>query len=196
MTVSPEQLEIKKYKLARKLEEQKWNYRKAELEFLEAGQHLRALNQIMWQVPGMAIAVTGGLWYGTTLIDAAIPRIGILAFAAIVDGFTVWIIWRLRGVIEKQIKIQRCFAGDIGPKRERDRVVVLCWTIMLVVAGLLSLAGMLFAADLTKKLPLAPSPTQCRLENTVTVEASEMRDAVTVVRPILRHRQASKKQCP
>jgi hypothetical protein len=197
MSNSPDRTEILKYKLSAKLEARKWVYRKTELEFLEAGQHLRALNQIMWQVPGMAIAVTGGLWYGVTLIDGTIPKIGILLFAAVIDSLTICVIWRLRDVIEKQIKIQKKFAGeDNGGERERDRIVVSCWTCMLVVAALLSAVAPLFAADLYKKKADTTPAFECY--NDATINLDVVATAPTSF-PKLRkraHHETSKKQCP
>ncbi|GGP23793.1 hypothetical protein [Silvimonas iriomotensis] len=139
MNDSPRKLELLKHQLSSKLEAQKWDYRRQELAFLEAGQHLRALNQIMWQVPSMTIALTGGLWYGTTQVDSAVPKILLLLFAFIVDIATIFVLSRLRDIIEKQIQIQNSFTApastyvvQVSPqKKERDRIVVKCWAVDL-----------------------------------------------------------------
>ncbi|AXF12986.1 hypothetical protein [Paraburkholderia caledonica] len=197
MSSSPERTEVLKHKLAAKLEAQKWIYRKTELEFLEAGQHLRALNQIMWQVPGMAIAVTGGLWYGVTLIDGAIPRIGILLFAAIIDLLTICVIWRLRGIIEKQIRIQKKFAGEEdGARRERDRIVVFCWSFMLAAATLLSAIGPFFVSDLSKKKADPAPALECYNDTNVNVDALATGYASPPKISKRTHHELSKKQCP
>ncbi len=44
-----------KHRLASDLEERRWQFKTLELKYLEAGQHLRSLNQLMWQVPSMVI---------------------------------------------------------------------------------------------------------------------------------------------
>lgn len=134
-------------------EARKWEYRKLELQYLEAGQHLRSLNQLMWQVPGMAIAITGGLWYGATTIDAEIPRSWVLGFAAVVDVLTIFIIWRLRSLIEIQIGHQRSFEGAENNKDRWKRVVITCWTLALAAAAVVSGAGAVHPSALTKKLP-------------------------------------------
>ena len=100
-----------KHQLALEIEEKKWSYRKQELQFLEAGQHLRALNQIMWQVPGMAIAITGGIWYGATLVTSDLARQAALGFVGLADLLTIPIIYRLRSLIGDEIDRQKSFAS-------------------------------------------------------------------------------------
>ena len=52
-----------------KIEAIRWYQKLQEITYLEAGQHMRALNQLMWQIPSFVIAVNGGLWYATTLAN-------------------------------------------------------------------------------------------------------------------------------
>jgi len=196
MNRSPDRLELFKHRLATKLEAQKWSYRKQELEYLEAGQHLRALNQIMWQVPSMAIAVTGGLWYGVTTIDADRPKIGILLLAAIVDVTTIFVIKRLRYVIEKQIKIQRSFAADLTNKGERDRVVVRYWSILLLAASALSLGALIDVSQLSKKKEELNRASRCSFEATLDVGLSSVAPTSSPIAVNRKHIQLGKKQCP
>ena len=165
MSSSPEKLDRLKHVLVLKLEHQKWQYRKRELVGLEAGQHLRALNSIMWQVPGMAIAITGGLWFGVTTINNDPPKVCILIFAAMVDLITVPVIFRLRGVIEKQILVQRELAdGTVATKKERDRIVVLCWSFLLVGAAMLNIIGACNVSELDKKIVAVQSNSENQME--------------------------------
>src|SRR5262249_16264508 len=115
---------------ALELEEQKWTYKKEELRYLEAGQHLRSLNQLMWQVPSFAIGITGGLWYGATLVGNETIQRFLLIFSAIVDVLTIITLWRLRSIIGVHIAYQRQFAGA----KDRDKfrhTVIICWSIAL-----------------------------------------------------------------
>lgn len=172
MNDSPKKLERLKYQLSSKLEAQKWDYRKQELKYLEAGQHLRALNQIMWQVPSMAIALTGGLWYGTTLLDSAKPRIALLLFAFLVNFVTIFVLFRLRSIIEKQILIQNRFAEGVplktdepdSPKKERDRIVVKCWSALLVGAAILSVAAAFSPSELSAKKTDSSGTMACHIQ--------------------------------
>ncbi|EPK2986585.1 hypothetical protein H2846_004546, partial [Escherichia coli] len=52
-----------------RIEAIRWHQKLQEIIYLEAGQHMRALNQLMWQIPSFVIAVNGGLWYATTLAN-------------------------------------------------------------------------------------------------------------------------------
>lgn len=52
-----------------RLETIRWHQKLQEIIYLEAGQHMRALNQLMWQIPSFVIAVNGGLWYATTIAN-------------------------------------------------------------------------------------------------------------------------------
>ncbi|HCF0264805.1 TPA: hypothetical protein NH789_002221 [Pseudomonas aeruginosa] len=109
-------LEKLKHQNAIALENFKWEKKKEELSFLEAGQHLRALNQQLWQVPGMAIAVTGGIWYGAISISYDLPKLLAFCFAATVDLITIIVLIRLRSIIQIQINLQNKF-NDIQPEK-------------------------------------------------------------------------------
>lgn len=195
MTISPAQLELRKHKLAVNLEQKKWEYRKSELQYLEAGQHMRSLNQLMWQVPGMAIAATGGLWYGVTLVDGDFAKIGLLGFAAIIDSLTVVIVLRIRWILQKPLKVQRTFEGKSG--REKAGLMVCCWSIMLLTAAVLSVLGVFNTHQLSKKAPLPALPMECKVDSTINVSALQPVPASpsTQRRKSARY-PASKKQCP
>lgn len=131
------ELEAIKHKNAIELERLKWQFKKQELTFLEAGQHLRALNQQLWQVPGMVIAITGGIWYGTLSISDESTKSFALLFAAVVNLITIIIIWRLRKIIDMQIALQNIFSKI--KKTHGKNTVVWCWTLLLLAALILSL---------------------------------------------------------
>lgn len=144
------ELEAIKHQNAIALEKQKWQFRKQELAFLEAGQHLRALNQQLWQVPGMVIAITGGIWYGSLSLPDESARSLALLFAAIVNLTTIRIIWRLRKIIDIQISLQNKF-NEIKRKHGRN-TVVWCWTALLLSASTLSLLAAAYPPTTNSKL--------------------------------------------
>ncbi|WP_312669534.1 hypothetical protein [Stutzerimonas nitrititolerans] len=147
-------LERLKHKNAIELEKLKWTLKEKELSFLEAGQHLRSLNQQLWQVPGMAIAVTGGIWFGAASINGELPKALALLFAAIVDILTIFVLWRLRKIIQIQIDLQNKFNNRTESK---GRIVVICWSTLLALAATLSILGSLN----TKEFSIVKtSPTQ------------------------------------
>lgn len=151
MSTPAKNTEVFKHQLALDLEASKWSYKQAELHYQEAGHHLRSLNQIMWQVPGMAIAITGGLWYGATTVDQETPRIGVLVFAAFVDLLTIPIIWRLRSIIGTHIDTQKDFFPNPHEPKGWRHTVIACWTAMLAIAAAVSIGGACYSESLSKK---------------------------------------------
>ncbi|MEH5140584.1 hypothetical protein [Enterobacter cloacae] len=77
-----------------KIELIKWQQRIQEISYLEAGQHMRALNQLMWQVPSLVIVINGGLWYGTTLVSDLAARL-IFFMITFFDILSVITLYRL-----------------------------------------------------------------------------------------------------
>lgn len=194
MTISNKSAEQLKHRHSQELEAQKWAYKKEELQYVEAGQHLRSLNQLMWQVPGMAIAITGGLWYGATTIDTETPRTWVLGFVSIVDILTIVIIWRLRRLIELHIGHQRDFSGTSSSTLDPAKgTVVACWTIALLAAAIVSALGAAFPSTIGKKPPLG-NPTPCC---TVTVDFLTSEATASQCPPAPRRRIQQKKtvQC-
>ncbi len=161
-----------KHRNALELERQKWAYKKEELQYVEAGQHLRSLNQLMWQVPSLAIALTGGLWYGATLVSDEITRRFLLALSAGVDLLTIITLLRLRSVIGAHIAYQKQFAGATSQDKDRFRyTVIACWSVALVAAACGGVFGVYSPSHFDKKdagnspmAPLAPIYLQQTLE--------------------------------
>lgn len=148
------QLEEKKLAYALQLEQTKWEYKQHELAYVEAGNHMRALNLLMWQVPSIAIAVTGGLWYGAANLPVIKAQLWIFLFAALVDCMTIITLWRLRSLIGVDIEKQRTFELSVynptvtaNPSTwilrffGKENIVVKCWSFSLAAAALVSLLG-------------------------------------------------------
>lgn len=128
-----------KHENAKELERIKWQFKKEELSYLEAGHHLRSLNQQLWQVPSMVIAITGGIWYGAASISGDLPKVLALSFAATVNILTIPIIVRLRQLIKKHINLQLAFNQQNDSKG--NYTVITCWILLLLTAACLSIAG-------------------------------------------------------
>ena len=60
------------------LEKMRQRFEREKTAFQENASHLRSLNQFLWQVPTIAITLTGGLWFGVTKIDVIIVNQGLL----------------------------------------------------------------------------------------------------------------------
>lgn len=76
--------------------------------FEQNAAQFRALNQIMWQVPVLAMTVTGGLWFGAaTLREMSGFQTILLALAGVANlGFVVVLI-RLRYVMQKYLEAMK-----------------------------------------------------------------------------------------
>ena len=64
-------------------------------------EQMRSLNQIMWQVPIIAMTLTGGLWYGVATLGAvqAGVRMALLLFGAAANIALILVIQRVRFVM-------------------------------------------------------------------------------------------------
>jgi len=69
-------------------------------------QHLRSLSQIMWQLPIIAMTLTGGLWYGVATLQNVDPILkdGSLTFAALANTLLIIMINRVRDVMAAYLK--------------------------------------------------------------------------------------------
>lgn len=161
MTALTDQLKIlaEQQKHALALEEKRWDLKQKELIFLEAGQHMRALNLLMWQAPTMAIAVTGGLWYGAATIEADAARSWVFAFAGVVDLLTIVTLFRLRQLIGNEIRTQQILAGPPPASSSPKHVVIVCWAAALITAALISFVGAAKSDAFKKTAERATPPT-------------------------------------
>jgi hypothetical protein len=110
-------------------------------------EQFRSLNQIMWQVPIIAMTLTGGLWFGVAKIDAQVAQIGLLALAVLGNSGLIAVLHRTRFVMGEYLKKIKEFCPEAyveakgeGPF-EGGRTVVLVFQILLALSALLSLAG-------------------------------------------------------
>lgn len=161
---SSNSIELLKHRLALDLETRKWQYRSLELQYIEAGQNLRSLNQLMWQVPSMVIAITGGLWYGATTVEELKARTVVLSFAAVFGLLAIGIIWRLRQLIQIHIERQDVFSQKRGKPAGGKYGVISCWTTALIFSSLVSILGAFNPMSLSKKQTPPVKPSCCAVQ--------------------------------
>jgi len=105
----------------------------------------RSLNQIMWQVPLIAMTLTGGLWFGVSIIDGDVLRQSALLLLATVGNFALCVVlWRVRYIMGEYLQQIRSFntsafvdARGAGPFT-RPKVVIGAFMVMLLTAGTVS----------------------------------------------------------
>jgi len=150
-----ERIERLKDELARQREVVARQDRVREVRFLEAGEHMRALNAFMWQVPGIAIGVTGGLWYGASMVMDQSAKAAVLAFTAVADALLILVLWRVRFLFQRDLKVQLEYGGVEPSKGLVRYVVVAVWTALLLFAAVLSGAGALNPERVVQRQPRA-----------------------------------------
>lgn len=102
----------------------------------------RALNALMWQVPLIAMTLTGGLWFGVSSIskDSGLTflRPGLLLLAGVGDVLLIVILERLRHIIAEYLSWMRDahprgYVAADGPHWWTSRKIVkTCFQIMLL----------------------------------------------------------------
>lgn len=126
----------------------------------------RALNSLMWQIPLIAMTLTGGLWFGVSKVEAApVFRLGLLALAFLGNIGLIVVLERLRFIIGKYLGwLHAAYpAGHVAAVGAglltRGETVKRVFQTMLGFAALISLV--LFATTMATMLrtPKAPPPT-------------------------------------
>ncbi|MGE6009752.1 hypothetical protein [Klebsiella variicola] len=152
-----------------RIEAIRWHQKLQEIIYLEAGQHMRALNQLMWQIPSFVIAVNGGLWYATTLANENSLWI-IFLVLALFDATTIVTLFRLRHLIGTKIIKQKEIEDPLNnpvlkeisfncgfnlnphpQKKQKSYIVVFCWTIMLLACLTVNVLGCFSPTLLSKQ---------------------------------------------
>lgn len=124
--------------------------------FEQNSESIRHLNQILWQVPLIAMTLTGGLWYSVATTNS-LPTVAVralLLLTALVDIMLILVLLRVRWVMERYIEKARGFNPTSYPNTKKEfrcsalnsffgnGVVVGVFCILLAVAGGMSFAGM------------------------------------------------------
>jgi hypothetical protein len=115
-------------------------------------EHMRSLNQIMWQVPMIAMTLTGGLWYAVATMKGidTIARIAMLVFSLFANVGLVLMINRVRDVIGAYLDKIKSFNPDsfvdVPSSKKclwafRDRGVCTTFSVLMGIAAFISLLG-------------------------------------------------------
>ena len=113
-------------------------------------QQYRAMNQIMWQVPLLAITITGGLWYATLNVTGVQDfKRPIFLLAFVLDVALIAVLWRVRHVMSAyMVKIESFNPGSFVKASGRGLfnwpyTVVSAFSLALAIAAFGSLIGFL-----------------------------------------------------
>lgn len=92
-------------------------------------EQFRSLNQIMWQVPVIAMTLTGGLWFGAASLES-MPgfKYLLLTFGALANIGLILVLTRVRYVMHRYLDAIKRFYPDhfvaAGGTRLRSRAAV------------------------------------------------------------------------
>lgn len=143
----------------RNMERMRQEFEREKTAYQENASHLRSLNQFLWQVPAIAITLTGGLWFGVTRIDIILAKQWLLTFAAVSDFILVFVILRVRFLFGQYLAAQKGFCpnreikSESGPWFFPTWTVVACFSILLLAATFGSVYGLVNVGELIAKSP-------------------------------------------
>jgi SAM-dependent methyltransferase len=120
-------------------------------------ENFRSLNALMWQIPLIAMTLTGGLWFGVSSIkDMPLMRVCLLLLAAIGDFGLIVVLARLRHILGCYLKwiedaFPRGYVDAPGKNwRTGPETVKTAFQIMLLLSGIIS--TVLFCAAMPQLL--------------------------------------------
>lgn len=114
----------------------------------------RSLNQIMWQVPILAMTLTGGLWFGAAKVNN-IPNFqyALLLLAGISNIGLIVVLTRTRYVMQQYLDVLEKFseAGFVKAQGEtlltKPKVVATAFRCLLGVSAFISFPGIVMIAS-------------------------------------------------
>lgn len=122
-------------------------------------EQFRSLNQIMWQVPVIAMTLTGGLWFGAASVGR-MPGFQylLLLLAAIANIGLIFVLTRVRYVMDKYLEAMKSFhpTGFVdasGRGINASRSVAWTFRILLFISAVISFGAMRIVHDVSVALP-------------------------------------------
>lgn len=122
-------------------------FERDKLCFEQNSETFRSLNQIMWQIPAIAMTLTGGLWFGASIVEVKHFTYLLLSLAAIGNTGLALALHRMRFLIGEHLKKMREFhptgfvEGEGGGLFEGRKVVVRTFQALLLLSAVISMVG-------------------------------------------------------
>lgn len=151
--------------------ERQREFEKDKLCFEQNSEHLRSLNGLMWQVPLIAMTLTGGLWYGIAQLQPnSTVALSLLILATATDFLLIFVMLRMRFIFGRILQKTRDFhpsgaADTTNHKYLKDSLVIWIFSILLALATVLSLYGACKYRDLLK--PNAPQEIHLTMDKSL-----------------------------
>jgi hypothetical protein len=113
-------------------------------------QQYRSMNQIMWQVPLLAISITGGIWFAALNVKAAEAFQALLfCLSAVLDVVLIAVLWRVRHVMSAYMEKIKAFNPSAFVETSgngwfnRPHTVIWAFTLALGLAAVGSVFALL-----------------------------------------------------
>lgn len=123
------------------------DFERAKTAYEQNFEQFRSLNQVMWQVPVIAMSLTGGLWFGAASVEA-MPGFQylLLILAALANLGLVVVLARLRFVMDEYLTAIQTFAPQSfvsarGKWFHGPRAVSVTFRTLLLLSAAISLVG-------------------------------------------------------
>ena len=110
-------------------------------------EQFRALNQTMWQVPVIAMTLTGGLWFGAAKLgDMFAFQYSLLVLAMLANLGLVIVLTRVRYVMGEYLRAIKefhpsAFVGAEGKGLHAAETVAITFRVLLLLSAVISLIG-------------------------------------------------------
>jgi hypothetical protein len=155
-------------------------FERDKVTFEENSEHLRSLNTILWQVPLIAMTLTGGLWFGVSQegMVGDMRRL-LLLFAGLANLGLIVVMIRVRYVFERILDAARTFNPHTTVDTQgewllvRERVVLIVFCLLMLCAAGISLGA---AVASEKLFRIFPPPSS-------SVDMKALRDRLNQTRP-------------
>jgi hypothetical protein len=122
-------------------------FERAKASFEQNFEQFRSLNQIMWQVPIIAMTLTGGLWFGAASVsDMPGFQYLLLILAVLANLGLAIVLVRVRYVMGEYLKAIKQFHAPSyvaaeGVWFQHSKTVAITFIILLLLSAAISLAG-------------------------------------------------------
>ncbi|MCB5186149.1 hypothetical protein LG201_13120 [Methylobacillus gramineus] len=122
-------------------------FEKKRVCFEQNSEHLRSLNGLMWQVPLIAMTLTGGLWFGIAQLNPNKTVVmGVLILAAATNFGLIFVMLRMRYIFSQILLKTKEFyptgiANTTGHCFLKNWLVVFIFSLLLLYASISSLVG-------------------------------------------------------
>lgn len=122
-------------------------FERAKTAYEQNFEQFRSLNQTMWQVPVIAMTLTGGLWFGAAQVgDMPGFQYLLLTLAALANLGLVLVLARVRYVMGEYLNALRdfnpsAFVGAEGKGLHASETVAITFRVLLLLSAAISLVG-------------------------------------------------------